>query len=949
LTDDLFRSKIPLEFKAERLEEHPKPTGVEVEGLEILTGSPETDRLAYKEVVDSHRAPRCMNHIELKVVARRIQVEEPSRLVIRRKPPEEVLRIEMLKHAVRMDNLTLEIFHGHAVSAINVLFKDSSSESTRALGIRTCAESPAMLTKRSHVTALRVVATHTQVLHTDNYSVTGWLRKIATIAGYEEWDKRRTMREVLQLRAMATAAKATIAATRATAMMTTMTLLSTDQWPVEIDCAVRWKQGAMSASTKPNSSWGSRLSMTNGDRYTRDYDELRSKIARKYDKNNGSNSGDNDINNVQHRPKAARGRNGSLVDMERGGHHRASVVPIPMAAYEQAVLEFKLRPTHHLLRALTALGKRTDDRVLQDRPMPLEVDDSLEERTHRLMVLQVQRAQYATRYKCEATLWNHMQDLIRIATRQRGLKSEQEARRARSTEATPVGLEGPNFMFRFQAFYLHLRRFREYDFLQGIHEATTNHERSMAKQLRRLQFDLWQRSPKIRDLTDMGTERDGPSFYFSCATFYSQLGHFRVDNNVEEGTHLYTVQQRISKSQQDVRDVRSIEAMPSGLEGPSLSLLFKLFYLQLLHFRDREFLQSINKSLSVDALTVQRSRSGRPATASLQDEDAYITVDRSELVGRHVVERLAKGDSIPVMDIVQRHHEVSFYLGDITDERDMLDILERLGVVTTNALLRRGAKDPSIYFRAYVEGTRAVIEAAIAAGVLPYLEKLFDMYNLLPYRSTTSSEPRLAPEGVTAKLDESLHRAPPPICATTEYHRMMQTLSSYVAPTPDAGSILSAHNTPFDPHEPTGFVVRSRADKQASFVTGGEQIYILEATELFDESKVLDQVEVQLLISEGKEDAKYPSTKEKAIDRDGQLETVHQYLVSGLRPPDCEVGGRSSGSNEVSACNRRSRRPIFEAGPKIYRSKVTCSVMIRAYTTLKCFVSSSEEVVNEDG
>ncbi|KAI6140502.1 hypothetical protein BKA82DRAFT_4450509 [Pisolithus tinctorius] len=290
--------------------------------------------------------------------------------------------------------------------------------------------------------------------------------------------------------------------------------------------------------------------------------------------------------------------------------------------------------------------------------------------------------------------------------------------------------------------------------------------------------------------------------------------------------------------------------MPSGLEGPSLSLLFKLFYLQLPHFRDREFLQSINESLSVDALTVQRSRSGRPATASLQDEDAYITVDRSEL-----------GDSIPVMDIVQRHHKVSFYLGDITDKQDMLDILERLGItyIVQNALLRRGAKDPSIYFRAYVEGTRAVIEAAIAAGVrklvytsfagvvidsadivnvderVPYLEKLFDMYNLLPYRSTTSSEPRLAPEGATAKLDKSLHRAPPPIRATTEYHCMMQTLSSYVAPTPDTGSILSTHNTPFDPHEPTGFVVHSRADEQASFVTGGEQIYILEATELFNE------------------------------------------------------------------------------------------------------------------
>ncbi|KIO09233.1 hypothetical protein M404DRAFT_22408 [Pisolithus tinctorius Marx 270] len=128
-----FRSKIPLEFKAERLEEHPKPTGVEVEGLEILTGSPETDRLAYKEVIDSHRAPQHMNHIESKVIARRNWVEEPSRLVIRRKPPEEILRIKMLKHAARVDDLALEMFHGSAVPAIYILFENLSRESTRAL------------------------------------------------------------------------------------------------------------------------------------------------------------------------------------------------------------------------------------------------------------------------------------------------------------------------------------------------------------------------------------------------------------------------------------------------------------------------------------------------------------------------------------------------------------------------------------------------------------------------------------------------------------------------------------------------------------------------------------------------------------------------------------------------------------------------------------------------
>ncbi|KAI6142761.1 hypothetical protein BKA82DRAFT_4017995 [Pisolithus tinctorius] len=231
---------------------------------------------------------------------------------------------------------------------------------------------------------------------------------------------------------------------------------------------------------------------------------------------------------------------------------------------------------------------------------------------------------------------------------------------------------------------------------------------------------------------------------------------------------------RISKSQQDAQDVRSIEAMPSGLEGPSLSLLFKLFYLQLPHFRDHEFLQSINESLSVDVLTVQRSRLGRPATASLQDEDAYITVDQT------------KGDSIPVLDIVQRHHEVSFYLGDITDEWDVLDILERSGVtyVVQNALL---------------------------------------------------CEPRLDPEGTTAKLNESLHHTLPPICATTEYHRMTQTLSSYVAPTPNTESILSAFNTPFDPCGLMDPVVCSRSDGQASFITNGEAFVILDFTRVYNE------------------------------------------------------------------------------------------------------------------
>ncbi|KAI6156866.1 hypothetical protein BKA82DRAFT_4345905 [Pisolithus tinctorius] len=269
---------------------------------------------------------------------------------------------------------------------------------------------------------------------------------------------------------------------------------------------------------------------------------------------------------------------------------------------------------------------------------------------------------------------------------------------------------------------------------------------------------------------------------------------------------------------------------------------------------------------------------------SIDDSSSYDTpAVRGRFIGRRTVERLARGDTVSGLDTVQRHSGVSFCRARITDEWNALDILNKSDAMCTvpTTLLRRGTKDLSVYIRANAEGTRAVIDTAIAAGVggLVYTSSasivfigtdvvnvdksgdsqvisdnnnLFDYTyvgsiasahrlignELVPppsYSPTTSSEPRLDPEGATAKLNESLHRVLPPICATTEYHHSTRTLGPYGTPPPNAGSILSAHNTPFDPHEPTGFVVRSRADEQVSFVTSGEQIYILEATELFDE------------------------------------------------------------------------------------------------------------------
>ncbi|KAI6146428.1 hypothetical protein BKA82DRAFT_4015936 [Pisolithus tinctorius] len=193
------------------------------------------------------------------------------------------------------------------------------------------------------------------------------------------------------------------------------------------------------------------------------------------------------------------------------------------------------------------------------------------------------------------------------------------------------------------------------------------------------------------------------------------------------------------------------------------------------YFRERKSLQSADKSSSDDASAV-----------------------RSGLVGQYIVDRLAEGDSVSMFGVMRRHQRASGRVENITDEQDVLDILKRSGVV----LVYTSSAD------------------VIMIGT--------DVVNV-------DDEPRLDPEGATTKLNESLHHALPPICATTECHCTTRTLGPYVTPPPNVESILSAYNTPFDPREPTGFVVRSRADEQASFITNGEPIYILGVTELFDE------------------------------------------------------------------------------------------------------------------
>ncbi|KIO00940.1 hypothetical protein M404DRAFT_151519 [Pisolithus tinctorius Marx 270] len=261
-----------------------------------------------------------------------------------------------------------------------------------------------------------------------------------------------------------------------------------------------------------------------------------------------------------------------------------------------------------------------------------------------------------------------------------------------------------------------------------------------------------------------------------------------------------------------------------------------------------------------------------------------------------------------MLDIVQRYRDVLFYSGDVADEWDMLDILDKLGItyIIQNTLLQQDAKDLSVYIKINIEGTGAIVDAAITAGdhgliymssvsivfndtniengnkQVPGPKKPFNTYNeaqevfrprgsqisnnnnlfdytyignvlcasllagggLVPrpsYSSTMLSELRLDPESMAAALDEFLHCALSPICATTECHCMihssMWTLNPYVTSASNAESILSVFNTPFNSHELECLTVCSRVEGWALFIMNREWVHFWDAAGLYNEQE----------------------------------------------------------------------------------------------------------------
>lgn len=101
-------------------------------------------------------------------------------------------------------------------------------------------------------------------------------------------------------------------------------------------------------------------------------------------------------------------------------------------------------------------------------------------------------------------------------------------------------------------------------------------------------------------------------------------------------------------------------------------------------------------------------------------QDVYAVIGGSGLIGRQIVDKLkARGDTVFVLDVTQRHDDVPFHHVDVTNKDGLRDTLKRCGATCVFHLAspHAGTARAEVFWKVNVEGTKNVIAASVEAGV----------------------------------------------------------------------------------------------------------------------------------------------------------------------------------------------------------------------------------------
>lgn len=275
-----------------------------------------------------------------------------------------------------------------------------------------------------------------------------------------------------------------------------------------------------------------------------------------------------------------------------------------------------------------------------------------------------------------------------------------------------------------------------------------------------------------------------------------------------------------------------------------------------------------------------------------QRKEIYLVIGGSGFVGRHIVEHLlARGDIASVFDIVQRHHDVDFYSGDITDESQLLDVLRKTGTtcIIHTASPPHGAKDPSIYYKVNVDGCKAVINAAQAAGVTK-----------LVY---TSSAGVVFDGGDVVNLDE---RAPFPEKPFDAYNDSKAQGEKLILEANGKGGLLTVALRPAG--------IFGEGDRQMmvglyqAYQRGQTHFQVGDNNNLFDYTYVGNLAKAHLIAADKLSSPSLPASSQETLTTDSLTANLH--LDRALQPVSA-----TTGVNRIPTCEARPLGPYVTLPP----------------------------------